>query len=263
MTSNTTPNIDESLLLQQAEAGDANAQYNLAVLYSEGDKKLQKKAFVWAKKASKAGLPAGQGILAYFYEHGIGVRPSATKALDWLKKAAKAGDAKAQVTMGEHLLRSNLAEERQQGIDYLQQNIIQGNPHALHLMASLQNEGRGVEQDIDSAFHTLRRLHDEGYYTVNADLALFYIDGYPEGRDIKEAIRLLEEGIAQKKATALCHYLLADIYLQGYEGEVERNFELCRQHLKAAAQLAPNQFKQPVRTDLRYVDYYEENPEEC
>jgi localization factor PodJL len=87
-----------SVIKEIAAAGDASAQYELGLRYSEGrggaprDPKI---AFQWFEKAAEKGLAPAQYRLGSIYEKGMGVERDYAKALSWYKRAADAGNARA------------------------------------------------------------------------------------------------------------------------------------------------------------------------
>ena len=85
-----------------AEAGDAKAQYNLAVLYEKGEGVAQDsdKALAWYQKAAEAGNVNAQYNLGLAYETGEGVTQDYGKARAYYEKAAAQGDADAQNNLG-------------------------------------------------------------------------------------------------------------------------------------------------------------------
>jgi TPR repeat protein len=88
---------------KQANEGDNEAQYNLALIYHHGEGVLQdyKQASYWYKKAAEQGVAEAQYNLALRYDSGNkGVLQDYNQAIYWLKKAAKQGLAKAQVVFG-------------------------------------------------------------------------------------------------------------------------------------------------------------------
>ena len=84
--------------LALAKAGNADAQYNLAVMYVRGDglQKSNKLALYWFLKAAKHGHPLSQFTLGKMYFKGVGVRRNYKKSFKWLEKAAKQGHIKAR-----------------------------------------------------------------------------------------------------------------------------------------------------------------------
>jgi TPR repeat protein len=96
-----TAAYDEWLPL--AELGDAEAQFNLGVLYDEGagvERDLATAAD-WYRKAATQGFIDAQTNLGIMYYHGLGVDRDHELAAHWFRLAADQGDAEA----GEYLQR--------------------------------------------------------------------------------------------------------------------------------------------------------------
>jgi FOG: TPR repeat, SEL1 subfamily len=82
-----------------AEAGSSTAEYNLGMLYLEGDQvqKNEKLAVEWLRKASQHGhMQAQNNLGVVLVTGGDGVPINATEGIRWLKKAATAGDDMAK-----------------------------------------------------------------------------------------------------------------------------------------------------------------------
>lgn len=82
--------------------GDAQAQFNLGVLYTLGDgiKKNPEKAFECFKESANQGHATAQYNLAHCYLNGTGVTPNPQEAFNWFKKAALQGLPSAQYNLG-------------------------------------------------------------------------------------------------------------------------------------------------------------------
>ena len=83
--------------LPLAELGDAEAQYNLGVLYDEGagvEKDLASAAG-WYRKAAEQGFMDAQTNLGIMYVHGQGVPRDYREAMRWFQRAASQGDREA------------------------------------------------------------------------------------------------------------------------------------------------------------------------
>ncbi len=86
----------------RAEAGDVEAQQNLALAYVlEGETQDFEKAFIWVQKAAEQGYAAAQFNLGHMYYRGDGVAQDSEKALIWSQKAAEQGHAGAQKILRE------------------------------------------------------------------------------------------------------------------------------------------------------------------
>jgi TPR repeat protein len=83
--------------LPLAELGDAEAQYNLGVMYDEGagiDQDLVT-ATAWYRKAAEQGFLDAQTNLGMMYYYGQGIPRDHAEAARWFKRAASQGDEEA------------------------------------------------------------------------------------------------------------------------------------------------------------------------
>ena len=85
------PNLKE--MLQAAEQGNATAQYNLGVMYDNGQGVRQDdaQAVHWYRKAAEQGNVEAQHNLGAMYANGQGVRRDHKIAKEWLGKACDNG----------------------------------------------------------------------------------------------------------------------------------------------------------------------------
>jgi len=86
-----------------AEQGDAEAQYNLGVMYEYGIRGAPKDevlAAQWYRKAAEQGNARAQHSLGSMYQHGRGgLQKDDAKAAEWYRKAAEQGNPGAQLTL--------------------------------------------------------------------------------------------------------------------------------------------------------------------
>ncbi len=87
---------------EEAEQGDARAQYNLGVAYANGKGVAEDKreAVRWYRLAAEQGEAIAQYSLGVAYANGEGVDQDQREAVRWWSKAAEQGDADAQFKMG-------------------------------------------------------------------------------------------------------------------------------------------------------------------
>ena len=92
------PDQAVALLTTAAEAGDAEACYNLALLLARGEgcARDARRAFGWFAKAAEQGIAPAQSRLGILYATGEGVAVDAIEAHKWFVMAARAGDAAAR-----------------------------------------------------------------------------------------------------------------------------------------------------------------------
>ena len=87
-----------------ANQGDADAQFELGVMYDNGDGVEQDstKAAYWYEKAVEQGNMHAQFYLAHSYYHGTGVTQDQQKACNLLKAAAAQGHRAAHQIYNEY-----------------------------------------------------------------------------------------------------------------------------------------------------------------
>lgn len=90
------------LFMEMAEKGDAEAQYNLAIMYRQGKgvKQDTKLALKWFEKSAAQGLASAEYYLGHLYDSGDGVPRDPVIAVGWYKKAAEKGNPLAQSNLG-------------------------------------------------------------------------------------------------------------------------------------------------------------------
>jgi TPR repeat protein len=85
-----------------AEQGDADAQYNLGVMYDNGEGVPQddREAVAWYRRAAEQGNANAQYNLGVMYANGRGVPQDDREAVAWYRRAAEQGYADAQYNLG-------------------------------------------------------------------------------------------------------------------------------------------------------------------
>jgi len=91
-----------TLYTKAAELGHASAQYNIAMMYANGESVFvdYQQAAYWFGLSAEQGFTPAQFRLAEMYYFGNGgLERNLSKAVDLLQKAAKSGDADAQMDL--------------------------------------------------------------------------------------------------------------------------------------------------------------------
>ena len=89
-------------LLPAAEAGSANAQEMIGVLYALGLGGLpqdRQEAFKWYMRASEQGHAGAQSGVGWYYEVGLGVQVDLVKAHAWYTLSTIGGDPDAAISL--------------------------------------------------------------------------------------------------------------------------------------------------------------------
>jgi hypothetical protein len=147
-----------------AEAGDAEAQYKLGVMYASGEgvPKDYREAARWYRKAAEQGHADAQTILGNLYQYGRGVPQDYREAVRWIRMAAEQGDAGGQLQL-----------------------------------AYAYAAGEGVPEDDREAARWFRMAAEQGVATAQSHLGYAYARGEGVVQDNTEAVKWAEMAGAQ------------------------------------------------------------------
>lgn len=143
-------------LRKAAELGDADAQFNLAVLYDTGRGVQQDyvRAALWYRRAADKGHVVAQYNLGNMYAAGQGVPRDDRQAVGWYRRSAEAGYAPAQFNL-----------------------------------ASMYEVGRGIDHDDAMALRWYRQAANQRYAPAMYNLAAMYFRGQGVPEDYVEAYK--------------------------------------------------------------------------
>ncbi len=196
---------------EKAEAGDPEAQYELAFCYfwTIGVKKDYAKAMEWAKKSSEQGFPEATELVGRMYYFGNGVTEDKSEADRWFKLALQQATPLAEA----------------------------GDPHAQYALSVLYNKGRGVDKDLQQALKWLRLSAEKGYHWAQNSLGYDYENG-DDGvtKDYSEAVKWYR--LAAEQGNPWAQDRLGDCYYFG-NGVSENYSEAVKWFQKAANQGFP------------------------
>ena len=85
-----------------AEKGNSDVQYNLGLIYSNGEgvKKDLEEAIYWFKESASLNNVLAEYKLGYIYDNGLGVQKDSIKAYKYYLSAGQKGNADAQYKLG-------------------------------------------------------------------------------------------------------------------------------------------------------------------
>lgn len=189
------PNCDTSFSLfqQQAQQGDPQAQFNVAICYRDGEGVSQDvaKSFQWLQKSAEQNNSEAQFVLGNMYYFGKGTKKDLKQSFQWFDKAAHAG-----------------------------------NPWAQYAIGYMCEHGEGTKINLKEAKEWYQKA--ARHHILLADVALkrvFAKDGDPKAqytyakhlivheKNAKEAFKWYEKAAMQNYVPA--QKALADLYLQG------------------------------------------------
>jgi len=149
-----SPQDTATVLKTLATRGDAAAQYELGVRYSEGRGVARdaKTAAQWFEKAAEQGLAPAQYRLGSYYEKGVGVDRDYARARSYYQQAAENGNARA-----------------------------------MHNLAVLCAEGNDGKPDYAAASEWFRKAADFGVRDSQYNLAILYARGLGVGQNMTQS----------------------------------------------------------------------------
>jgi TPR repeat protein len=169
-----------------AERGDANAQYNMGLLFScgQGVPQDNQKAAEWYKKAAEQGVAAAQYNLAVLIANGAGVPKDSRQAAEWFRKAADNGIAPAAANLADLEYDTHDYADAQKWYRKAAESGIASAFFGLGLMYDL---GQGVPQDYQQATDWYRKAAEAGYAPAMTNLGILYYNAQGEKRNLPEA----------------------------------------------------------------------------
>lgn len=148
----------------RAQAGDAEAQSQLAALYVEGQEVRQdyELAASWFERAAINGSASGAYSLGVLTQQGLGVQQNPVRAFDLFLQAAQGGNLDAQNAVGvAYAIGRGTAQNPIQAAQWFQQAYDNGNPRGAFNLGRLFEAGLNGPPDLEAA---------RGWYRVAADL---------------------------------------------------------------------------------------------
>ncbi|MCX7206484.1 MAG: tetratricopeptide repeat protein [Proteobacteria bacterium] len=174
-----------------AKQGDAQAQFNLGVIYDKGQGVLQDyvQAIAWYRKAAEQGHVDAQRTMGFQYFMGQGVPPDYAQAFNWYRKAAEQGDAAAQGSIGLMFAEGiGVAKDDAQALSWLRKGAEQGDNFAQFSLGMRYVEGKGVQQNWVVAFALFNIANldaiPNGYKQKSLAMKALSRKTYGEGRQL-------------------------------------------------------------------------------
>ena len=190
---------------KKAEAGDAFAQYNLGLIYAQGDgvPKDATKAVEWFQKAAVQGDARAQRNLGLSYAYGDGVPRDVANAVEWYQKAAAQGDAGALLILGlMYAYGDGVPRDATKAVEWFQKGAAQGDASAQHNLGLMYAQGDGVPKDATKAVEWFQKAAAQGNADAQYSLGLMYAQGDGVPKDATKAIEWYQKAAAQGMASA-------------------------------------------------------------
>ena len=216
-------------LEKAAEQGFAQAFYNLAYMYRNGEggggqNVHQDRDFL--KKAAEQDFPPAFYNLAEMYNSREGGEQDIDKTIELLAKAAEQGLAPALYYLGMTYLRGGVAQDIDKAIELLTKAAERSFAQALCDLGMMCLRGEGVEQNVDKAIELLTKAAEQGFALAQHNLALMYLKGEGMEQNMDKAIELFKKAAEQGFVPALYYLGVMCLRGEGVKQNVDKAIEL-------------------------------------
>lgn len=188
---------ESAKLLQDAEQGDADAQYKLSEAYFVGDgvAKDRTESAKWCRKAAEQGHVRAQFALGMSYYSGDGVPNNKTEAITWWTKAAEQGDAAAQRKLGFcYRDGDGVPIDKSMAVEWWKKAAEQGDEDGWYHLGLSYKDGAGIAKDHVEAYKWIYLVHLSWDPNTPGDWSV------PDLRDLERVMTASEIEEAKKRA---------------------------------------------------------------
>ncbi len=221
---------------RQAIAGNAEAEFNLGMLFENKDFELRDKeeANKWYSLSAQHGYAKAQYVLGNSYLLGKDVGQNYEKAVKWLILAAEQGHAKAQADLGDcYYNGQGVKKDFTKAVKWYTASAQQGEAVAQAGLGDCYYYGNGIRESIEQAFKWYMQAAKQGYAKAQSDVGTCYYYGYGTKQNFEEAVKWFELGVEQNEPSAQIG--LGVCYTEG-QGVSQNHEEAVRLYRLAAKQ---------------------------
>ena len=227
--------------LKKAEAGDASSQFNLGVMYSNGDGVRQDytEAAKWFTKAADQGHASAQFELGIIYAYGKGVPHNYAEGVRWYTRAAQQEHTDAQYNLGVmYSTGLGVPQDDTEAVKWYTKAAQKGHLPAQTSLGFSYIYGQGVPQDYTEAVKWYTKAAEHGDAEAQYRLGLMYDEGRGIPQDYSVAAKWFTKAAQQEDACAhaiYAQYNLGVMYANG-RGVLQNYREAFKWWTKAAEQ---------------------------
>ena len=173
---------------ESAEAGKAEAQFDLGVLYAQGlgVRRDLTQAAAWYRKSAEQGNAAAEFALGQLYSRGWGVPRDEADAIRWFQMANSV-DSDGPPTDWSLVEGYGMQKDPQKAAYWYQQAAGKGHAEAQFNLGRLYSSGTGVKRDEEQAARWVSASATQGYAPALADLGARYASGNGVAKDDRRA----------------------------------------------------------------------------
>lgn len=189
-----------------AEQGNFKAQHNLGAMAFEGRGIPQddREAARWLRLAAEQGTARSQVMLAGMLLQGRGAEKNVDEALIWYRRAAEQGDESAQLALAEHYYFRAGGPDYVEAVKWYRPLAERGHPAAQNALGIIVERGlHGEPADPKAAAEWFSKAARQGERKAQANLGRLYHEGRGLKRDVVQAYAWLKVAAARGEATAI------------------------------------------------------------
>lgn len=179
-----------NILRPLADAGDANAQKMMGIMYDygQGVGADPETALEWYIRSAEQGQTAVQYQVGAKYFKGETIPRDYDAAAKWWRMAADGGQVDAQFNLGLMYFRGlGLTQDDNMAANMFGLAAEQGHGHAQYSLGVMYAFGRGVQRDYDQAREWFLKSADQGIAQAQYNLGIFYENGNGVEADTEQA----------------------------------------------------------------------------
>ncbi len=227
--------LSEALKRIEADSSDAAAMTLVGEIYRQGlgvppDQKI---ATEWYERAAERGdINATYALAIALLDDAGGRQPDPARAGVLLRQAAAAGNAAANYNLALALLATGQAEDDGRAVKSLEIAAKGGIPDALHALATLAKQGRGMPKSDIVAADWMAKAAQAGHIPAEIEYAIMLFNGTGVARDETAAAKLFLRAAA--KGNPIAQNRIARLYQIG-RGVPTDSIEAAAWHLAARA----------------------------
>lgn len=145
-----------------AESGNKDAQYNLGLMYYEGEniETDYEKAVYWITKSAEQGYAKAQYSLGMIYYKGENI--DIDKAHEWFQKAAEQGHVKAQFKLGYMYYDIESMLDFEKARKWFQKAAEQNHPESQYFLGLIYKNGTGINRNIQISRQWMQKACNNG-----------------------------------------------------------------------------------------------------
>lgn len=227
------PDMQKAVQMYRAAAarGVQAAMVELGEILSSGGSVATdfREALRLFNEAAAGGNAQAEFNLGLMHGQGLGTPPDAELSMKWYERAAARGDANAQFNLATLLLARGEEAPLDRIADLLASAAAQDLPRANHTLGVLNEEGRGVPQNLPRAAACYRAAAEHGYAPSQASLGRLLVQGRGVTRNDAEAVQWLTLAVKQNEPSALFNLAMMGIAGVGVRIEPASAVEMLRQ----------------------------------